>query len=92
MVKECPVLRNGDYCTLIRFGEDLVQIPSIQKDAKTVKVEYKDGRYKVIKDNFKEEVAPEKPVEPEKVEDIKENIPKKTKRGKKKEIEETIIE
>lgn len=48
MIKECKVISNNDAVTVVRFGDTDVQLPSIAKDAKTVNVEYNDGKYSVV--------------------------------------------
>lgn len=48
MVKECPVILNNEAVTVVRYGEVNVQFPSIKKDAKTVFVDYIDGRYIIV--------------------------------------------
>lgn len=48
MIKECEVKSNNDYCTVVKYGDTYVQIPSIRKDAKTVFLKYEDGRYIVV--------------------------------------------
>lgn len=70
MVKNCKVLINNGYVTVILFGETKVQIPAINKDVDTVRIRYQDGRYSVVADDY---------VEP--TEEITVEIPKK--KGKK---------
>ena len=36
MIKECEVKSNNDYCTVIKYEDTYVQIPSIGRNAKTV--------------------------------------------------------
>ena len=48
MIKECPVILNNEAVTVVRYGEVNVQLPSIKKDAKTIFVDYVDGRYVIV--------------------------------------------
>ena len=53
MIIKCKVELNNDLVTVINYGGNLVQIPSIQnKDAKFVNVWLNDGHYKVVPDDF----------------------------------------
>ena len=45
MIKECEVKSNNDYCTVVKYDDTYVQIPSIGRDKKTVFVKYEDDRY-----------------------------------------------
>lgn len=62
MVQKCRVLLNNRAVTVIRFGETEVQLPSISRDAEYVNVQYADGRYTVVPDDYKEEPIEEKQV------------------------------
>lgn len=53
MIKECNVLINNDLVTVIRFGDIDVQLPSIHRNAKTVRVQYANGHYRVVSDDYK---------------------------------------
>lgn len=48
MIKECEVKSNNDYCTVVKYDDTYVQIPSIGRDKKTVFVKYEDDRYIVV--------------------------------------------
>lgn len=48
MVKECQVILNNDAVTVAKFGEIIIQFPSIKKDADTVFVKYEDGKYTIV--------------------------------------------
>ena len=48
MIKECEVKSNNDYCTVVKYGNTYVQLPSIKRDAKTVFVKYENDRYIVV--------------------------------------------
>lgn len=61
MIKECKVLINNDAVTVFKYGDAEVQVPSIGRDAKTVKVVVDKGTYKVVDDDYKEPVKVEKP-------------------------------
>ena len=54
MVKECKVLMNNDSVTVFAFGNIEVQVPSIKREADTVKVIVENGKYKVVADDYKE--------------------------------------
>lgn len=56
MVKECLVLKTNDVVTVVKFGNTLVQIPSIHSDAKTVRINFKNGKYFVVDENYKENI------------------------------------
>lgn len=61
MIKECKVLINNEAVTVFKYGDVEVQVPSIGRDAKTVKVVADNGTYKVVDDDYKEPVKVEKP-------------------------------
>lgn len=48
MIKECPVILNNDSVSVVKFGDTEIQFPAIRKEAKTVKVEYEDGKYSIV--------------------------------------------
>lgn len=52
MVKECQVITNNDAITVVRCGETDIQFPSIKRTATTVKVLFRDGKYKIVPDDF----------------------------------------
>lgn len=54
MIKECNVLINNELVTVVRFGDIDVQLPSIHRNAETVRVQYADGHYRVVSDDYKE--------------------------------------
>lgn len=54
MIKECQVITNNDAITVVRCGETDIQFPSIKRTASTVKVLIKDGKYKIVPDDYKE--------------------------------------
>lgn len=87
MIKECNVLINNELVTVVRFGDIDVQLPSIHRNAETVRVQYADGHYRVVSDDYKE---PEQDVIPVK---SKRKSSKKTTIEKDAKIaEETITE
>lgn len=64
MIKDCNVLINNDAVTVVRFDGVDVQLPSIHRSAKTIRVCYANGKYSVVDDDYKEPellVAEEKP-------------------------------
>ena len=75
MIKKCKIEINNDLVTVINYGGNLVQIPSIQdKNAKFVNAWFNDGYYKVVPEDF---------VEPPKVVKTEETV-KSEKKSKKK--------
>ncbi len=54
MIKNCEVLVNNDYITVINYDGRYVQIPSINKKAKYVNVIFRDGRYTIVDDKYTE--------------------------------------
>lgn len=57
MIKNCNVLINNEAVTVIDYDGVKVQVPSIHREAKTVKVIVKDGKYIVVDDNYIEPVV-----------------------------------
>lgn len=60
MVKECKVLVNNDAVTVVKYDDIKVQVPSIHKDAKTVKVLCEDNKYTVVDDDYVEQKSKKK--------------------------------
>ena len=58
MIKECEVKSNNDYCTVVKYGDIYVQLPSIKRDTNTVFVKYENDRYIVV--DKPEEAHPKK--------------------------------
>ena len=54
MVKTCSVILNNDAVTVINYDGIEVQIPSIRRNVKSVNVLYKDNKYIVVDDDYKE--------------------------------------
>lgn len=52
MIKNCNILINNDAVTVVRFNDVDVQLPSIHRSAKTVRVCYSDGKYFVVDDGY----------------------------------------
>ena len=50
MTKECKVILNNEYVTVVKFGDEEVQLPSIRMDAEKVLIQYKDGKYLFVRD------------------------------------------
>jgi len=59
MIKNCKVLINNEYVTVVDFGDRQVQLPSIKRKANCIKVEYKDGIYTVLPDDYIEQKVEE---------------------------------
>lgn len=57
MVKECLVILNNEAVTVARYGNTDIQFPSIHRDAKTVFVNYEDGKYSIVDEKYKTESA-----------------------------------
>lgn len=53
MVKECLVKLNNDAVTVVKFDDIDIQFPSIRKNAKTVFVNYEDGKYSIVDKNYR---------------------------------------
>jgi hypothetical protein len=62
MIKECKVIFSNELVTVIDFEGCEVQFnPAIPQKSGIVKVEYKDGKYTVLPDDYVEEKEIEKP-------------------------------
>lgn len=48
MIKECQVLINNDFCTVVEFDQNKIQFPSIHREAETVFVSCENGSYKIV--------------------------------------------
>lgn len=57
MVKTCKVLLNNEVATVIEFDGAEIQLSPIQRNTEYVRVQKKDGFYRVVNDDFKEEIA-----------------------------------
>lgn len=61
MIKECIVKLNNDVVTVVAYGDVDVQLPAIHKEARTIFVNYENGKYTVVdKDNKPNDVMAEK--------------------------------
>ena len=78
MVKECPILINNTAVTVVKYGDVEVQFPAINKNAKTIFVDYVEGKYTIVDSLKNEQEIIEKTVE--ETFDIKE-VKKTTKDG-----------
>jgi hypothetical protein len=56
MIKDCYVKLNNEYVTVIEYDGIDVQIPAIKREARTVRVLFKDGKYTVVGDNYTESI------------------------------------
>ena len=56
MVKNCRILINNDAVTVVDFDGVEVQLPSIQREARFVKVCETNGIYSVVEDSYIEPV------------------------------------
>ena len=63
MIKDCRVTLNNECVTVVNFEGIDVQLPSIGRKAEKIKVEYKDGKYTVLPDNYTEAVQEVEEVE-----------------------------
>ena len=57
MVKTCKVLLNNEVATVIEFDGAEIQLSPIQRNTEYVRVQKKDDYYRVVSDDFKEEIA-----------------------------------
>ena len=48
MIKECLVTLENGVVTVVKYGDTLVQLPSVHAKTETIFVEYKDGKYTVV--------------------------------------------
>lgn len=55
MIKNCRVLINNDAVTAFEYDGVEVQIPSIKREARFVKVKFDNGKYTVVDDNYVED-------------------------------------
>lgn len=63
MIKECPILINNTAVTVVKYDDVEVQFPAINKDVKTVFVDFTEGKYNIVDKKEIEKVTVEKPVE-----------------------------
>ena len=56
MIKNCRILINNDAVTVFDYDGAEIQVPSINREARTVKVLCKDGKYTIVDDNYIEPV------------------------------------
>lgn len=63
MIKECPILINNTVVTVAKYDDVEVQFPAINKDVKTVFVDFTEGKYNIVDKKEIEKVTVEKPVE-----------------------------
>lgn len=79
MVKDCKVILNNEAVTVARFGDIDIQFPSIHRKAKQVRVLFKNGKYKIVNDDFHEEpfryAKEKKTTNTEIVEHVVNNVP-----------------
>lgn len=52
MVKECPVIMNNDYVSVVKFGDTVVQLPSIKGNEKCVRVANENGKYFLVDSSY----------------------------------------
>lgn len=48
MIKECNITINNEEVTVVEFGDVKIQFPSIKKEAKSIFVEYDNGKYSIV--------------------------------------------
>lgn len=63
MIKECPILINNTAVTVVKCDDVEVQFPAINKDVKTVFVDFTEGKYNIVDKKEIEKATAEKPVE-----------------------------
>ena len=57
MVKECLVVLNNELVTVVNFNGTYIQFPSINNDVNKVFVNYENGEYFIVDENYKAESA-----------------------------------
>ena len=57
MVLKCPILLNNEAVTVVDFNGAEVQFPSIHQSLLSISVLYKDGKYTIVDDDYKEEIG-----------------------------------
>lgn len=55
MIQKCPVLLNNDAVTVVSVDGTEVQFPSIHQTLSSVTVLYKNGKYSIVADDYKED-------------------------------------
>lgn len=63
MIKECPILINNTAVTVVKYDDVEVQFPAINKDVKTIFVDFTEGKYNIVDKKEIEKATVEKPVE-----------------------------
>lgn len=63
MIKECPILINNTAVTVVKYDDVEVQFPAINKDVKTVFVDFTEGKYNIVDKKEIEKATVEKLVE-----------------------------
>lgn len=63
MIKECPILINNTVVTVAKYDDVEIQFPAINKDVKTVFVDFTEGKYNIVDKKEIEKATVEKPVE-----------------------------
>lgn len=48
MIKECHVIMSNEFFTVVKFGENEIQLPCTSISRKTVDVKYENGVYSVV--------------------------------------------
>ena len=57
MIRECIVKLNNEVVTVAKYGDIDVQLPAIHRNAKTIFVNYENGRYSVVDKDYKPKSA-----------------------------------
>ncbi len=67
MVKQCNIILNNSAVTVVKYGDILVQLPAIGKDADSILVAYEGDKYFSVNEGYAEkEVRTETLVQPKK--------------------------
>ena len=82
MIKQCNVILNNELVTVVRFGENNIQLPSVGKDVKSIYVCHEDGKYFVVDETETRNNVEEQAVK------LRKRAPKKTTAKN----DETVIE
>lgn len=58
MITKCRVTLNNEAVTVVKYGDDYIQFPAIDKDAEYVFVEEKDEKYYIVDEPQETEETP----------------------------------
>lgn len=58
MVVKCPVIINNGVVTVVKYNDIEVQLPFIGDNIKYVNIDFRDGKYVIVKNNKPEYTKP----------------------------------